>query len=253
MVDCHATAVALRQTAISYAKFPLGSRRREHPLTALEEFAGLEPQRLGPDGQYALFTFLTYQHGQFGFGALRRMLPSPVQTHWRIHVVDPRTQHRGIYFVTNAVTSTPVALGARMLTEAMPMHVLARAGVTRDADGAVRVSLVPGEGSGPDCEATLRPAKAPSLEGAWRECWHDYRTFLAYCVPQDRAMSSQPLRRRVSRQEIDLGIPLDACEPMAGEVVSSAARAIAGEAELMCFRVPAVSFCFAVEAHDPVR
>ena len=64
-------------------------------------------------------------------------------------------------------------------------------------------------------------------------------------------MSSQPLRRRVSRQEIDLGIPIDACEPLEGSVVSRAARAIAGDAEPLCLRVPRVSFEFSLEAHDP--
>lgn len=236
-------------TDVVYVNYLLPAERVERLVPP-----GLELQRLGPEGRYALFTFLTYRHGNFGFGALgplRRLLPSPVQTNWRIHVVDPRTQRRGIYFVTNAVTSTPIALGARMTTEAMPMHVLAHADVARDPDGTMRVSLVPGKGSGPDCELTLRPSEAPAMEGAWRECWDDYRAFLAYCVPQDRAMSSQPLRRRVSRQEIDLGIPLDACEPMAGEVSSRAARAIAGEAAPLCFRVPSVRFSFAVEAHDP--
>jgi hypothetical protein len=235
-------------TDVVYVNYLVPAARVEHLVPP-----GLALQRLGPDGRWALFTFLTYQHGHFGFGLLgplRRLLPSPVQTNWRIHVVDPRTGLRGIYFVTNAVTSTPVALGARMLTEAMPMHVLARASVVRDADGAVRVSLAPGDGTAPDCEATLRPADAPALEGPWRECWSDFRDFLAYCVPQDRAMSAQALRGRVSRQEIHLGIPVEACEPLRGEVVSRAARAIAGDAAPLCFRVPAVRFSFAVEAHD---
>jgi hypothetical protein len=97
----------------------------------------------------------------------------------------------------------------------------------------------------------LRPAQAPELRGAWRECWDDYRAFLAYCVPQDRALSSQPLRMRVSRQEIDLGIPIDACEPLEGTVMSRAANVIAGEDERpLCFRVPAVSFRFEREIHD---
>ena len=63
-------------------------------------------------------------------------------------------------------------------------------------------------------------------------------------------MSSQPLRRRISRQEIHLGIPVEACEPLAGTVVSRAAKAIAGEQEPLCFRVPQVHFTFSVEAHD---
>jgi len=115
----------------------------------------------------------------------------------------------------------------------------------------VRVELDPGAGSAPDATMTLRPAEAPTLTGPWRECWEDWRAFLAYCVPQDRALSSQPLRRRISRQEIHLGIPIETCEPLAGTVVSRAASAIAGDQEPLCFRVPEVRFRFAVEAHDP--
>ncbi|MFO0735977.1 MAG: DUF2071 domain-containing protein [Labilithrix sp.] len=215
---------------------------------------GLELQRLGPNGKYALFTFLTYRHGHFGFaflGPFRRLLPSPVQTNWRIHVTDPRTKHRGIYFLTNAITSTVPALAARLTTEGMPMHVLAFGDVRREADGALAVRLDPGGGSAPDAEIALRPLPGPPvLSGPWAECWPDYRSFLAYCVPQDRAMSSQPLRGRVSRQEIDLGIPLDICAPVAGTVKSRAAAQIAAEAEPLCFYVPKVSFTFSVEAHD---
>lgn len=214
---------------------------------------GLELQRLGPDGKHALFTFLTYRHGHFGFaifGPLRKLLPSPLQTNWRIHVVNPETGHRGIYFLTNAITHAPQALAARMLTEGMPMHVLADARVERDETGRMKVSLDPGEGSAPDAKLDLAPSDPPELEGAWKECWPSYREFLAYCVPQDRAMSSQPLRHRISRQEIDLGIPVDRCEPLSGTVESKAARAIGAEGEPICFRVASVSFNFSVEAHD---
>lgn len=214
---------------------------------------GLMLQRLGPSKEYALFTFLTYRHGHFGFrllGPLRRLMPSPVQTNWRIHVEDPRTGARGIFFVTNAITSTPQALGARMLTEGMPMHVLRKGEVRRDEDGAVHVELDPGTGSAPDARATLSPSGKPALEGAWKACFPAFRDFLAYCVPQDRAMSTQPAAGTVTRQEIDLGISLDACEPLAGEVESRAARAIAGDAVPLCFRVPEVAFRFEVEEKD---
>src|SRR5207244_5921245 len=137
---------------------------------------------------------------------------SPVQTNWRIHVRDPRAGHAGIYFMTNAITRVVPALAARLLTEGMPMHVLRGGEVARGEDGTIRVRLDPGVGSAPDAEMDLRIAAAPpAMSGAWAECWPDFRAFLAYCVPQDRAMSTQPLRGRVSRQEIDLVIPLDAC------------------------------------------
>src|SRR5206468_8939733 len=93
----------------------------------------------------------------------------------------------------------------------------------------------------------------PAWTGAWAECWPSFRDFLAYCVPQDRAMSSQPLRGRISRQEIDLGIPLDACRPLAGTVQSRAATAIAGSAEPICFHVANLSFTFSSERHDPIE
>ena len=213
---------------------------------------GLVLQRLGPVGKYALFTFLTYKHGRFGFaflGPLRRLCPSPIQSNWRIHVEDPTTKHRGIYFLSNAITNTVMALVARLTTEGMPMHRLASAELTR-TDDRLRLVLDPGEGSAPDAEIDVTRAAEPKLEGAWAECFASYRDFLAYCVPQDRALSSQPLKGRISRHEIDLGIPLDSCVPYTGSVRSRAAEAIAGDAQPLCFHVPGVAFTFSLEAHD---
>jgi hypothetical protein len=180
-------------------------------------------------------------------------LPSPYQTNWRIHVVDPHSGHRGIYFVTNAITATVPALGARLLSEGMPMHVLRAASIERSAEGALRLELDPGDGSAPDASLQLAPAPTPELIGPWRECWPDYRAFLEYCVPQDRAMSSQPLKNRISRQEINLGIPVEACEPLQGQVRSQAAAALAGDAQPLCFRVARGNFRFTGEVHDRAK
>jgi hypothetical protein len=227
------------------------------PASRLEGLVpeGLELQRLGPDRDHALFTFLSYNHGHFGprlLGPLRRLMPSPVQSNWRVHVVDPRTGRRGIYFVTNAITTALHALGARLMSEGMPMHVLEKAFVQRDPDGTVHLSIDPGSGSGPDGEATLRPSDKRELPAPWSECFEGFQDFLAYCVPQDRAMSTQPWWPRVTRQEIDLGIPLSVCERLEGEVTSRAAAAIVGDARPLCFRVPSVSFLFSGEEHDPM-
>lgn len=223
---------------------------------------GLALQRLGPQGRYALLTFLTYRHGHFGFtflGPLRRLLPALVQTNWRVHVRDPRTGREGIRFVTNAADRTVPALAARLFSEGMPMHVLRRASLTRDDDGAVNLALDPGRGSAPDATATLRPARDGDgvyrdarWQGPWRECFEDFTAFLNYCVPQDRAMDAQPWRGRISRQEIHLGIPVSDCVALEGEVRSEAARAIVGDAAPVCFLVPSVAFCFRVEAYDPL-
>jgi hypothetical protein len=215
---------------------------------------GLELQRLGPDQRFGLFTFLTYRHGHFGprlLGPLRRLLPSPVQTNWRIHVRNPDTGVQGIYFVSTAITALPNALAARFLSEGVPMHVPLRADLQCGPDGSSTLQIDPGSGSAPDANVRLAPGE-PAMTGPWTECFADFRDFLAYCVPQDRAMSSQPWYDRVTRQEIRLDIPIEACEPLVGTVESRAAREIVGDARPVCFRVPAVKFRYDGEVYDPM-
>lgn len=214
---------------------------------------GLTLQRLGPDGRYALFTFLTYNHGNFGFrilGPLRRFMPSPVQTNWRIHVENPQTGHKGIYFLTNAITHPLQALGARLLAEGMPMHVLQNGQVRQDEHGMIHLHLDPGTGSAPDVRATLSPTSELKWTGPWQECFSSYQEFLAYCVPQDRALSTQPWANEVTRHEIQLGIPLEQCQPLSGSVQSRAVLELIGHAEPICFHVPDVAFRFEEEAID---
>jgi hypothetical protein len=177
------------------------------------------------------------------------LLPSPVQSNWRIYVRDPRSGKIGIYFVSTAISSTPHALAARLLSEGIPMHALAAGSVQVAGDGAVRVRLDPGQGSGPDLEAELRPGSA-DLPAPFDVCWKSYRDFLDYSVTQDRALSSQPWYGRVTRQEIRLGIPLEVCEPLAGSVRSRTAEGLLGPAVCVSFRVPRVSFCFDCEERD---
>src|SRR5258706_16292184 len=150
------------------------------------------------------------------------------------------TEHRGL----------PHARGAGLCTAGMPMHVLKSAEVDRRHDGAVIfLDLDAGAGSAPDGHALLWHAPRPaSLPEAWRDVWPDYESFLAYCLPQDRAMSTDLARGHVARQEIHLGIPLDACVPLNGTVQSKAAQAVvADDAPFAApggFYVPSVTFRF---------
>jgi hypothetical protein len=216
---------------------------------------GLELQCLGSE-PYAMFTHLTYQHGHFGprfLGGLRRFMPSPVQSNWRIYVRDPRTGQEGIYFVYTAISQLLPAIMARTLSEGLPMHLPEHAEVSPLKTGAFSVRVAPGTGSAPDLmlNATLTPVS--DLPESWRACFADYRAMLAYCVPQDRALSSQFWYQRVTRQEIALGIPLDICQPLSATVVSETARKIVGDAEPVCFRVPTVNFEFDRELYDKVN
>jgi hypothetical protein len=237
-------------TDVIYVNYVVDAARLE-PLVP----EGLALQRIGLEGRYSLFTFLTFRHGHFGprlFGPLRRLLPSPIHTNWRIHVRDPRSGKHGIHFVTNAIASTPNALGARLMSEGMPMHVLAAAEL-RAEPGRFVLKLDPGAGSAPDAEAELRPTAKSPESGPWSAAFGSWREMLEYAVPQDRALSTQPWHDRVTRQEIRLEIPIEACEPLDGKVVSRAAASFVGDAEPFCFRVAAVKFRFDSEEHDPLE
>jgi hypothetical protein len=218
--------------------------------------AGLELQRVGSDNQYALISFLTYRHGHFGprlLGPVRHLMPSPIQTNWRIYVRDPRTRREGVYFLTTATDNVLVALGARLLAEAMPMHLLRHADVRPGPDDIYHLWLDAGSsGTAPTAEALLQHATETPASGPWSVSFASYRDMLAYCVPQDRALSMQPWYRRMTRQEIELGIPLEACEPLVGAIHSPTARALAGAAEPFTFRVPRVHFRLDRELHERV-
>ncbi|MGH9549208.1 MAG: hypothetical protein ACRD3W_07535, partial [Terriglobales bacterium] len=203
--------------------------------------------------KHALFTFLSYNHGHFGprmFGPLRQLMPSPVQSNWRIHVRDPKTGHAGVYFVTTSMSNPVFAVAARTLSEGVSMHVPAHAEVSRNSDGTVHLAIDPGSGTAPSARADLRPADSADIPPSWTSCFPTYHDFLQYCVPQDRTLTPLPWCGKICRHEIVLGIPLDACEPLTGIVDSPTASDLIGDAEPVCFRVAKLDFVLASTFND---
>lgn len=234
-------------TDVVYVNYLLDAERLV-PLVPV----GLELQRVGPGGRLAVFSFLTFRHGSFGpafLGPLRRLLPSPVQSNFRIHVRHPGTGVLGVHFLTTAIASTVHALAARLLTDGIPMHVPGSA-VLRCDERSCSLELTPKSGSAPDAHAELRTVGAPPMSGPWSGAFASYLDMLAYVVPQDRALSTEPAKCRWTRQEIHLGIPLDACEPLQGSVRSATASAIVGDAEPFSFRVARVKFLFESQTRE---
>jgi hypothetical protein len=221
----------------------------------LERFVAepLKLQRLGPGLRHAMFTFLTFRHGHFGprcFGWFRKLWPSPIQSNWRIYVEDGATGKRGIQFLTIGISAMRYALAARLMAENVPMHVTQQAVLTRGEDGAIHLTMDPGIGSAADVVADFERVPEAGMPHPWEECFGTWREMLAYCVPQDRAMSAQPWLGQVSRQEIKLDIPLECCRAMRGSVKSKAAEAIVGNAEAVCFMVDKVAFRLVKEEFD---
>jgi hypothetical protein len=228
--------------------------RAERLLPLLPD--GLELQLLGAHSEYGMFTYLTMRHGHFGptfLGPLRKLLISPLQSNWRIYVRDPLTEKSGVYFVTTTTDSVPLAVGARFLAEGMPMHLLANAELSDSPSAELLLRLKPGIGSAPDAEALLVRSKERPTQGVWSSCFATYGEMLAYTVPQDRAFSIQPWAEQMTNQEIELGIPLDSCEPLVGDVHSKAVQEFIGDAEAFAFHVPKVKFNFLREEHRKLR
>ena len=213
--------------------------------------AGLELQCLGPSHQSALFTVLIYRHGHFGpsgAGWFRRLMPSPIQSNWRVYVTDTQTGLRGVYFITTAITNVWIAVMARLFAEGVPMHVPELAELKSKSDGTFQVLIAPGQGSAPDLRAFLRPIDRPRLPVRWSECFSDYDEFLEYCVPQNRALAPQPWYRRVAHQQIELSVPPEKCQALDGSVQSTLLQQLVGDIAPLSFTLPAVTFHFQYES-----
>jgi hypothetical protein len=217
---------------------------------------GLKLQTLGPDNAQAVFTILVYRHGHLGpkaLDAVRKLFPSPFQSNWRIYVTTPDQQHGGVYFLSTCISSTPHALGGRIIQEGLPMHRPQTLHMHRAADGSIQVQINPGSGSSPDLNATLHPVTARSLPEYWRVAFAGYDDMLAYVVPQNQALSVQPWYHQLTRQEIALTIPLESCESLTGNVTSTTIQTLLGDCQPVCFRVPKVDFHFLKEIRQSLR
>ncbi len=213
--------------------------------------AYLELRTLGADDDLAVVTVLIFQHGSFGpsiIGPFRRFLPSPVQSNWRCHVVDPQTGVIGICFFHTTISNPINALLTRVFAEGLPMHLPKKSELRRSGSGAVAIGVEPGHGSAGDIYAELSPVTDWSLSKPFMSAFGTPQAMLEYIVPQDRALIAVPWNRRVCQLEIELGISPADCEPLAGIVKSAALGQILGaivnEAEPVCFRIPKLKFQF---------
>lgn len=225
------------------------------PAEKLQPFvpAHLDLQKLGTSNDMALFSILTFKHKHFGpqfFGDLRKLMPEAIVSNWRIHVRDPKSGLTGIYFLSNTTNKLAISLGARLLSEAMPMHLAESANLHIGAQ-EVLANLNPGSGSAADLDAKLQPtapsakiSESPSLPAAWIDCFGSFEGFLNYCVPQERAISSQEFLNRICFQEIRLNIDIHSCRLLEGSVNSALAKSIAGDESPVCFMTGGLNFKF---------
>lgn len=212
--------------------------------------------RLVPDGiELDVFdgltpvSILTYRHGGFGpalLGPLRRLLPSPAQSNWRLNM--PR---EAVFFLKNVIDHPLHVIGARTLSDGLPAHLPERMTHERRGD-VVETRITPGSGSAPDLAATVRETEDRSLPAAFERLGGGWDAAVAYLVPQGRAVRTHPAVGLCSESLIIV----DPSAIRAAEVVaieSSWLGPITEGCEPFAFVIPEVRFASTDERWAPLR
>ncbi|WP_342117856.1 DUF2071 domain-containing protein [Pseudoduganella sp. OTU4001] len=185
------------------------------------------------------FSILTYRHGGFGptlAGPARKLLPSPLQSNWRLYLEEPGK----VYFVRNVMDSALHALGTRMFSDILPTHLPAR--FSHEHDGARYTTIIePGAGSAPQLAAEASVTTERTLPPALAQAFDSWDEAVAFLACQHEAMIKIPALGRMAVSEISLPIPLDEVLPLApGRVDCPMIGPRAGSP--FCFAVPSVHF-----------
>lgn len=160
------------------------------------------------------FTVLSYRHGHFGPALprpLRRLLPSPLQSNWRLyleHTPPGAPALPCVYFLKNIMDSLPHALGTRLFSDILPTH-LAHSMTLDVTPTQACCTIAPGAGSAPALAVLAERDATKTLDAGWPQLfgsWHDAVAFLA-C--QDAAIAHVPRNGKLAFGEIDLPVDLD--------------------------------------------
>lgn len=166
------------------------------------------------------FTVLTYRHGHFGPalpGPLRRLLPSPLQSNWRLylhHTPPGAPAVPCVYFLKNIMDSLPHALGTRLFSDILPTHLAA--GMTLDVSATqARCAIAPGAGSAPSLDVQADIVAEQVLDADWQALFGNWRDAVAFLACQDAAIAHVPRNGKLVFGEIDLPVNLDQVQALA--------------------------------------
>ncbi len=146
------------------------------------------------DGHTPL-SILTYRHGGFGpalLGPLRRLMPSPAQSNWRLYVEGRSGDGEGaVFFLKNVIDHPAYVVGSRMLSDGLPAHLPAQMVHARCRD-TIETRISPGDGSAPDLVATVRETENRRVPAELRSLGETFEDVLAYLVPRGAAVRTHP-------------------------------------------------------------
>jgi hypothetical protein len=160
------------------------------------------------------FTVLTYRHGHFGPalpGPLRRLLPSPLQSNWRLyldHTPPDAPAVPCVYFLKNIMDSLPHALGTRLFSDILPTH-LANAMTLEVSATQARCAIASGAGSAPALDVQAAITAEHGLDADWQQLYGNWRDAVAFLACQDAAIAPVPRNSKLAFGEIDLPVDVD--------------------------------------------
>lgn len=189
------------------------------------------------------FTVLTYRHGHFGprlAGPLRRLMPSPLQSNWRLYLDGAPVPT--VFFLKNMMDSLPHALGTRLFSDILPTHLAA--GMTHGVDEkTAHCGIVAGAGSAPALDVQAQVAGAKALDEEWRAMFGSWDEAVAYLACQDAAIAHVPRNGKLALGEISLPVELENVLPLTPLRADCALLAqLPALSPPLAFLVPAVPF-----------
>lgn len=194
------------------------------------------------------FTVLTYRHGHFGprlAGPLRRLMPSPLQSNWRLyldHAPAGAPQVPTVFFLKNVMDSLPHALGTRLFSDILPTHLAA--GMTHGVDDkTAHCAIVTGAGNAPALDVQAQVAGARALDDEWRALFGSWDEAVAHLACQDAAVAYVPRNGRLALGEISLPVELAKVLPLTPLRAGCALLAqLPAVSKPFAFLVPSVPF-----------
>ncbi|OBV40971.1 DUF2071 domain-containing protein [Janthinobacterium psychrotolerans] len=194
------------------------------------------------------FTVLTYRHGHFGprmAGPLRRLMPSPLQSNWRLYLDQAPAgapQVPTVFFLKNVMDSLPHALATRLFSDILPTHLAAS--MTHGADEkAAHCAILAGAGSAPAFKVQAQVAGTKDLDDTWRAMFGSWDNAVASLACQDAAVAHVPRNGRLALGEISLPVDLARVLPLTPQSADCALLAqLPPSSPPFAFLVPAVPF-----------
>ncbi|WP_420093982.1 MULTISPECIES: hypothetical protein [Comamonas] len=199
-------------------------------------------------------TVLTYRHGHFGprwMGPLRRFMPSPLQSNWRLYLAEPLADAPPIptvAFVYNVMDSLAHVAGTRLFSDALPSHWPAGFDFRVNADEAI-VDIAPGDGSAPRLGARAVRAGDAVLSPPWSGMFDGWSDAIVRLASQDAAVVEVPTVEgapgRSALATIDLPVDVASVQPLLLDTQTldcPVLQRLDADPEALCFLLPSVRF-----------